>query len=56
MYTIHQGLSMKTNTVKVEKRLRALEGLAGSAPAGILNDIDIRQIRVERALKHANYG
>ena len=41
---------------KVEKRLRALDGLADSAPAGIPDDIDIRQIRIERALKRANYG
>jgi len=36
------------------KRLKALEALAGSAPAGSLVDVDIRQIRIEKALKHAN--
>jgi predicted DNA-binding protein len=39
---------------KRQKRLKALEALAGSVPAGILVDVDIRQIRIEKALKHAN--
>ena len=39
---------------KRAKRLKALEALAGSAPAGSLVDVDIRQIRIEKALKHAN--
>lgn len=39
---------------KREKRLKALEALAGSAPAGSLVDVDIRQVRIEKALKHAN--
>ena len=39
---------------KRKKRLKALEALAGCVPAGSLVDVDIRQIRIEKALKHAN--
>jgi hypothetical protein len=39
---------------KRARRLKALAALAGSAPAGSLVDVDIRQIRIEKALKHAN--
>jgi hypothetical protein len=40
--------------IRKQKKLAALEALAGSAPAGSLVDVDVRQIRIERALKHAN--
>ena len=39
---------------KRKKRLKALESLAGCVPAGSFVDVDIRQIRIEKALKHAN--
>ena len=39
---------------KRKKRLEALEKLAGSVPPGSLVDVDVRQVRVEKALKHAN--
>ncbi len=39
---------------KRKKRLEALERLAGSVPPGSLVDVDVRQVRVEKALKHAN--
>jgi len=39
---------------KRARRLKALAALAGSARAGSLVDVDIRQIRIEKALKHAN--
>jgi len=37
-----------------KKRLKALESLAGSAPSGSLVDVNIRQIRIDKALKYAN--
>jgi len=39
---------------KRKKRLEALESLAGCVPAGSLVDVDIRQIRIEKAFKNAN--
>ena len=36
------------------KALEALEALAGCVPVGSLVDVDIRQIRIEKALNHAN--
>ena len=39
---------------KRKKRLAALERLAGSVPPGSLVDVDVRQVRVEKALTHAN--
>ena len=39
---------------KRKKRLDALDKLAGCVPAGSLVGVDIRQIRIEKALYHAN--
>ncbi len=39
---------------KKKKRLKALNALRGCVPAGSLVDVDIKQIRIEKALKYAN--
>jgi len=39
---------------KRKKRLKALNALSGCVPAGSLVDVDVKQIRIEKALKHAN--
>ena len=39
---------------KRKKRLEALDKLAGCVPPGSFVDVDIRQIRIEKALKHAH--
>ena len=39
---------------KRAKRLKALNALKGCVPAGSLVDVDVREIRIEKALKYAN--
>ena len=39
---------------KRKKRLEALEKLAGSVPPGSLVDVDVRQVRIEKALNHVD--
>ena len=39
---------------KRAKKLKALKALKGCVPAGSLVDVDVRAIRIEKALKHAN--
>jgi hypothetical protein len=51
---IEELLEKDRKEEKRKKRLKALESLAGSVPAGTLVDVDIRQIRIEKALKNAN--
>ena len=51
---VKQGIAELKEKRKREKRLEALEKLAGSVPPGSLVDIDMRQVRIEKALKHAN--
>ena len=38
---------------KEKKRLETLEKLAGSVPPGSLVNVDVREARVERAMKRA---
>ncbi len=51
---VKRGIAALKEKQKRQKRLEALEKLAGSVPPGSLVDVDIRQIRIEKALKHAN--
>lgn len=51
---VKRGIAELKEKRKREKRLEALEKLAGSVPPGSLVDIDMRQVRIEKALKHAN--
>jgi len=38
---------------KKQKRLEALDRLIGCVPAGSLVDVDVRQMRIERAISRA---
>jgi len=38
---------------KKQKRLEALDRLVGCVPAGSLVDVDVRQMRIERAISRA---
>ena len=50
---VKKAVALLKREQKRKRRLTALEKLAGSIPAGSLNDVDIRQIRIEKALKDA---
>ncbi|MCB4755413.1 MAG: hypothetical protein LGB78_05065 [Sulfurovum sp.] len=50
----HEALEEYMKNKKREKRLEALNKLIGCVPSGSLVDVDARQMRIEKALKHAN--
>ena len=50
---IKMAIELLKREYKKQKRLEALERLKNS-PSANIGDIDLRQIRIEKALKHAN--
>ncbi len=51
--TVKKAIELLKREHKKQKRLEALERLKNS-PSANIGDIDLRQIRIEKALKHAN--
>ena len=51
--TVKKAIELLKREYKKQKRLEALERLKNS-PSANIGDIDLRQIRIEKALKHAN--
>jgi len=47
-----EAIEEKYKQISIKKKLEALDRLAGCAPKGSLVDVDVRDIRVEKALKH----
>ena len=52
--TVKKAIELLSREQKRKKRLEALNKLAGCVPPGSLVDVDIRQVRIEKALKHAD--
>ncbi len=51
--TVKQAVEALKRERKRKKRIEALEQLVGCVPPGSLVDVDVRQIRIEKALNSA---
>jgi len=47
---LEEFLTKKRNSNKVNRRMDALEALIGVAPKGSLKDLDIKSVKVQKAL------
>jgi predicted transcriptional regulator len=47
-----EAIEERYKQISIKKKLEALDKLAGCVPKGSLVDVDVRDIRVEKALKH----
>jgi predicted transcriptional regulator len=47
-----EAIEEKYKEIRIKKKLDALKHLAGCAPEGSLKDVDVRESRVEKAVKN----
>ncbi|CAA6799100.1 MAG: Unknown protein [uncultured Sulfurovum sp.] len=50
---VKKSIEFFTKEKKKQKRLKALKALSGSVPVGSLVDVDVKQIRIEKAVRRA---
>jgi len=50
---VKQAIELLRQQRRKKERLEALQKLAGSVPPGSLVDVDLKEVRVERAIRRA---